>query len=165
MLQSPKAAAVANLVPQVLRGHRERLALGQQHHAHAAHLGGRVLQRRDGGAGCVLRGRGRLGGTFKDLFTSPVGFVTKDTAPIYGVTSTATTPTKMTLDATKRPGFLTRVGFLSTHAHDATSSPILRGAFITQRVLAIPVGQPDPSFLGDDAPGHLHDRARGHGGR
>ena len=73
------------------------------------------------------------GGTFKDLFTSPVGFVTSDTAPIYGVTPTATTPTKMTLDATKRPGFLTRIGFLSTHAHDATSSPILRGAFITQR--------------------------------
>ena len=82
------------------------------------------------------------------------------------MTSTATTPTKMTLDATKRPGFLTRVGFLSTYAHDATSSPILRGAFITQRVLAIPVGQPDPTFLEHDAAaGHLHDQARGHGGR
>ena len=88
------------------------------------------------------------GGTFGALFTSPVGFVTSATAPIYGVTSTATTPTKMNLDATKRPGFLTRIGFLSTHAHEATSSPILRGAFITQRVLAIPVGQPDPSFIG-----------------
>ena len=44
------------------------------------------------------------GGTFTDLFTSPTGFVTKDTASIYGVTSTATTPTKMALDATKRPG-------------------------------------------------------------
>ena len=84
------------------------------------------------------------GGTFADLYTSPVGFVTKDTAGIYGVTSTATTPTKMTLDATKRPGFLTRVAFLSTYAHDTTSSPLLRGAFITQRVLAIPVGDPPP---------------------
>lgn len=86
------------------------------------------------------------GGTFGDLLTSPVGFVTSNTASIYGVTSTATTPTKMTLDATKRPGFLTRIAFLSTFAHEATSSPILRGAFITQRVLAIPVGDPDPSF-------------------
>ena len=92
------------------------------------------------------------GGTFADLFTSPVGYVTKDTAPIYGVTSTATTPTKMTLDATKRPGFLTRAAFLSTFAHDKTSSPILRGAFITQRVLAIPVGDPDPSFIGMSPP-------------
>jgi hypothetical protein len=87
------------------------------------------------------------GGTFNDLFNSPNGFVTKNTAPIYGVTSTATTPTKMALDATKRPGFLSRVGFLSTFAHDTTSSPILRGAFITQVALAIPVGAPDPKFL------------------
>ena len=92
------------------------------------------------------------GGTFDDLFTSPNGFVTKNTASIYGVTSTATTPTKMPLDTTKRPGFLTRVGFLSTFAHDATSSPILRGAFITQVVLAIPVGDPDPSFIGMTPP-------------
>jgi len=88
------------------------------------------------------------GGTFTNLFTSPNGFVTKNTASIYGVTSTATTPTKTALDATKRPGFLSRVGFLSTFAHDTTSSPILRGAFITQQVLAIPVGDPDPSFIG-----------------
>jgi hypothetical protein len=88
------------------------------------------------------------GGTFADLWTSPNGFVTKNTAPIYGVTSTATTPTKTPLDATKRPGFLSRAGFLSTFAHDATSSPILRGAFITQQVLAIPVGDPDPSVIG-----------------
>jgi hypothetical protein len=86
-------------------------------------------------------------GTFKDLFTSPSGFVTKDTAPLYGVTSTATTPTKMALDAVKRPGFLTRVGFLSTFSHDDTSSPILRGAFISGRVLGIPTGTPDPSVL------------------
>jgi hypothetical protein len=87
------------------------------------------------------------GGTFRDLFNSPNGFVTSQTAPIYGVTSTAMTPTKMALDATKRPGFLTRVGFLSTHAHEMDTSPIQRGAFITQRVLGIPVGVPDPRFL------------------
>ena len=91
------------------------------------------------------------GGTFASLWTSPNGFVTKNTASIYGVTSTATTPTKTALDATKRPGFLSRVGFLSTFAHDTTSSPILRGAFITQQVLAIPVGDPDPSFIGMQA--------------
>jgi len=93
------------------------------------------------------------GGTFADLYTSPVGFVSSATASIYGVTSTATTPTKTTLDAAKRPGFLTRVGFLSTYAHDTTSSPILRGAFITQRVLAIPVGDPDPKFRDMQPPG------------
>jgi hypothetical protein len=92
------------------------------------------------------------GGKFQDLFTSSVGFVTKDTAQLYGVTSTATTPTKVTLDATKRPGFLTRVGFLSTFSHDDSSSPILRGAFISGRVLGVPTGTPDPSFLGMKPP-------------
>jgi len=87
------------------------------------------------------------GGSFADLFTSPAAFVTKNTASLYGVTSSATTPTKMMLDATKRPGFLSRVAFLSTFAHDTQSSAILRGAFVTQQVLAIPVGDPDPSFL------------------
>lgn len=93
------------------------------------------------------------GGTFADLFNSPAAFVTKNTASIYGVTSTATTPTKMMLDATKRPGFLSRIGFLSTFAHDTQSSPILRGAFVTQVVLAIPVGQPDPKFTAMTPPG------------
>jgi hypothetical protein len=92
------------------------------------------------------------GGTFKDVFTSNVGFVTKDTAALYGLTSTATTPTKVMLDATKRPGFLTRVGFLSTFSHDDSTSPILRGAFISGRILGIPSGTPDPSFLGMKPP-------------
>jgi hypothetical protein len=92
------------------------------------------------------------GGKFGDLFTSTSGFVTKDTAPLYGITSTATTPTKVALDAAKRPGFLTRIGFLSTFSHEDSSSPILRGAFINNRVLGIPTGTPDPSFLGVKPP-------------
>ena len=53
----------------------------------------------------------------------------------------------MALDATKRPGFLTRVAFLSTFSHFDATSPILRGAFITGRVLAVPTGTPNPAFL------------------
>lgn len=94
------------------------------------------------------------GGTFKDLFLSNVGFVTKDTATLYGLNpaSYGTMPTKVTLDATKRPGFLTRIGFLSTFSHHGASSPILRGAFISGRVLGIPTGTPDPSFIGKTPP-------------
>jgi hypothetical protein len=89
------------------------------------------------------------GGTFKDLFLSNVGYVTKDTAALYGLTGTTytSTPTQVTLDATKRPGFLTRVGFLSTFAHSDVTSPILRGAFVTGRVFGINPGQPDAKFL------------------
>jgi hypothetical protein len=148
LLQSPKAAAVGTLF------HKYYADISNNSHwanitmhtlpAWAAGSYNAAMAELDAFFGDVVTS----GGTFKDLFTSPVAFVTSATAPIYGVTSTATTPTRMMLDATRRPGFLTRIGFLSTHAHEATSSPILRGAFITQRVLAIPVGQPDPSFIG-----------------
>jgi len=147
MLQSPKAAAVATTF------HRSysNIAIGTPWTNNSAHTidnytsatYNAAMAELDAFFADVVVG----GGTFADLFTSPTGFVTSALAPIYGVTSTATTPTKMALDATKRPGFLTRVAFLSTFAHEATSSPILRGAFITQRVLAIPVGDPDPKFL------------------
>lgn len=93
------------------------------------------------------------GGAFKDLFLSNVGYVTSDTAPIYGVTGTFTsTPKQVTLDSTKRPGFLTRVGFLSTFAHYDVTSPILRGAFINGRVFGINPGTPNPAFLNATPP-------------
>jgi hypothetical protein len=152
MLQSPKAAAVASTYhrtyAQIANGtHWTNNTMHSIGNYTSASYTAAMSELDSFFADVVVNG-----GTFADLFTSPNGFVTKDTASIYGVTSTATTPTKMALDATKRPGFLTRVGFLSTFAHDATSSPILRGAFITQVVLAIPVGDPDPSFIGMTPP-------------
>jgi hypothetical protein len=147
MLMSPKASAVATTF------HRQyaNISLGTPWTNNTEHSIGNftsatynaAMAEQDAFFADVVVG----GGTFADLFTSPNGFVTSALAPIYGVTSSATTPTKMALDATKRPGFLTRVAFLSTFAHDAKTSPILRGAFVTQRVLAIPVGDPDPRFL------------------
>ena len=82
------------------------------------------------------------GGTFRDLFLSTTAFVTSDTAGIYGLNASSygATPTKVALDATKRPGFLTRIAFLSTFSHFDATSPILRGAFITGRVLNVPTG-------------------------
>jgi hypothetical protein len=152
MLQSPKASAVATTFHRTYAN----IAVGTPWTNNGSHsIGGytsatytAAMAEQDAFFADVVVN----GGTFSDLFNSPNGFVTKDLASIYGVTSTATTPTKMALDATKRPGFLTRVAFLSTFAHDTTSSPILRGAFITQRVLAIPVGDPDPSFIGMTPP-------------
>jgi hypothetical protein len=96
----------------------------------------------------------RTGGTFKDLFLSNTAFVTQDTAGIYGLNAASygATPTKTALDATKRPGFLTRIAFLSTFSHFDATSPILRGAFITGRVLAVPTGTPNPAFLGMKPP-------------
>jgi Protein of unknown function (DUF1592)/Protein of unknown function (DUF1588)/Protein of unknown function (DUF1595)/Protein of unknown function (DUF1585) len=88
-------------------------------------------------------------GTFKDLFLTNVAFVTSDTAAIYGLDASkyTTTPTRVTLDSTQRPGLFTRAGFLSTFAHFDTTAPILRGAFVTTSVLGIPLGQPPAGAL------------------
>lgn len=89
------------------------------------------------------------GGTFQDLFLSKAGFVTKDTAALYGLNpaSYGTQPTRVDLDGSQRPGFLTRLAFLSTFSKYDVTSPILRGAFISGRVIGINPGNPDPAAL------------------
>jgi hypothetical protein len=88
------------------------------------------------------------GGAFQDIFLSNVAFVTRDTATLYGLDSASygMQPTRVELDAGERPGFLTRVGFLSTFSKYDVTSPILRGAFISGRVLGVNPGTPDPAF-------------------
>ncbi|WP_437764640.1 DUF1592 domain-containing protein [Sorangium sp. So ce281] len=86
------------------------------------------------------------GGSFKDLLLSNVAFVNKDNAAIYGLdpASYGTELTKVELDANQRPGFLTRVGFLSSYAGYDATSPILRGAFISVYLLGVNPGPPIP---------------------
>ncbi len=86
------------------------------------------------------------GGSFKDLFLSNTAFVTKDTAAIYGLDGSmyGADLTKVTLDATQRPGFMTRIGFLSSYSHPSDTSPILRGAFVTVHMIGVDPGPPLP---------------------
>jgi hypothetical protein len=88
-------------------------------------------------------------GTFKDLFLSPIAFVNQDNAAIYGLAkaSYGTDLMKVTLDANQRPGFMTRAGFLSSYSHPDSTSPILRGAFVTVNFIGVDPGPPmiDPS--------------------
>jgi hypothetical protein len=93
-------------------------------------------------------------GTFKDLFLSNVAFVNKDNAAIYGLdpASYGTELQKVQLDAAQRPGFMTRVGFLSSYSHFADTSPILRGAFITVNLLGIDPGPPIDGALQKPVP-------------
>jgi hypothetical protein len=84
------------------------------------------------------------GGTFADLFLSPVAFVNDSTAAIYGLDPAAYGPdlVKVSLDPSQRPGFLTRVGFLSSFSAGASTSPVLRGAYISKNVLGIVIEDP-----------------------
>ncbi|MDC0677582.1 DUF1592 domain-containing protein [Sorangium atrum] len=79
------------------------------------------------------------GGAFKDLFLSNVGYVNQDTAPLYGLDAAdyGAELTRVELDPNERPGFLTRVGFLSSYSRYDATNPILRGAFVSTRLLGV----------------------------
>jgi hypothetical protein len=85
-------------------------------------------------------------GTYADLFTSPTAFVNKDTAPIYGLDGSkySTSLTQVQLDSNQRPGFMSRIGFLSSYSHYSNTAPILRGAFIAIYMLGLDVPPPPP---------------------
>ncbi len=90
------------------------------------------------------------GGKFADLFLSNMGFVNKYTAALYGLSATnfSTDLKKVELDKVQRPGFLTRLAFLSSHTHAENTSPILRGAFIAKNIIGTDQELvPDPNAL------------------
>jgi hypothetical protein len=69
------------------------------------------------------------------LLTTTDAFVSRTNAPVYGVASTATAPTKIALDGGQRAGLLTQAGFLGSHAHADGGSPVLRGKAVLTRFL------------------------------
>lgn len=85
-------------------------------------------------------------GSFDDLFLSKVAYVNEHNAAIYGLDPSAygAALTRVELDATQRPGFMTRAGFLSSYAGYDATSPILRGAFIAVYMLGVNPGAPLP---------------------
>lgn len=87
-------------------------------------------------------------GKFEDLFLSNVAYVNADTAPIYGLDPSKFGPelVRTELDPKERPGFLTRGAFLSSFAHEESTSPILRGVFIVT-LMGGATGAPSPSAL------------------
>lgn len=75
------------------------------------------------------------GSTLPSLLTSTTGFINKDNAPLYGLTSASATMQKTELPAGQRAGILTQPGFLGTAAHTDGSSPTFRGLAVMSRFL------------------------------
>jgi hypothetical protein len=95
-----------------------------------------------------------LNGSFGDLFLSPVAFLNQATAPLYGLEASSYGPalTRVELEASERPGFLTRAGFLSSFSGYSATSPILRGAYISQKVVGLKIDPPPPGAENAQAP-------------
>ena len=82
-------------------------------------------------------------GSMQSLFQSPAVFVNADLAPLYGVEpplegfvqSDATGP---------RAGLLTQPALMALLAHSDQSAPVLRGAFVRDRIMCLPVPPPPP---------------------
>jgi hypothetical protein len=87
-------------------------------------------------------------GTFEQLFTNNVGFVNEALAPIYGLDAAdfGSELSRVEFDPDERPGFLTRVAFLSSYSAYSSTSPILRGAYIS-RLMGLDPGPHAPDML------------------
>lgn len=75
-------------------------------------------------------------GTFADLLTSTTTRMNAELAAFYGAKGPTTDAFEtVTLDATKRAGFLTQASILSVYAKPGESSPVHRGKFVRERLL------------------------------
>jgi hypothetical protein len=74
------------------------------------------------------------GAALPRLFDARDGFASQTTAPLYGMTMSTAGPQKMAMPAGERAGILTNPGFLATHAHVDSSSPVMRGMTLLTRV-------------------------------
>jgi len=81
------------------------------------------------------------------VFTTPVGFVNAQLAPLYGFPADGYTTEfeQVDLDATQRAGLLTLPGFLSSFAVVDDPDTIRRGVFINHRILCRELPPPDPN--------------------
>jgi hypothetical protein len=80
-------------------------------------------------------------GTLQDLFTASYSFVDRTLAPLYGLASAATTPTRIELPASRR-GLLTQPAILAVTSHAKESSPVLRGVYVLERLLCRDIPAP-----------------------
>lgn len=85
----------------------------------------------------------------RELFSTRRTFVNTDLAALYGVdakgaTKVAFVPVDLPADG-HRAGLLSLGAFLTMNAHEASTSPTLRGKYVLERVLCVEVQPPPPN--------------------
>jgi hypothetical protein len=85
---------------------------------------------------------------FQGVFETPIAFVNKALAGIYGVTASATGTQRVELPASaKRIGLLGKAAFLALNAHSNETSPTLRGKYIRERLLCESIPAPPANVV------------------
>jgi hypothetical protein len=82
-------------------------------------------------------------GTVPALFTSPTIYVTPKLAALYGVEAPASGVLAVSRPG-ERHGLLTQPALMALLAHADQSAPVLRGAFVRERVMCVEVEPPPP---------------------
>ena len=90
-------------------------------------------------------------GSFEQLFSSPSVWVDATLGPLYGATEPATEFMAQTLPD-PRAGLLTQPGLLALLSHSNQTAPVMRGAFVRERILcdAVPPPPPDVNAIPPD---------------
>lgn len=83
-------------------------------------------------------------GTMQALFTSPKIFATPSLASLYGLAPGPGDALTSAEVPAQRFGLLTQPALMALLAHSDQSGPVLRGVFVRERILCLPVDQPPP---------------------
>jgi Protein of unknown function (DUF1588)/Protein of unknown function (DUF1592)/Protein of unknown function (DUF1595)/Protein of unknown function (DUF1587)/Protein of unknown function (DUF1585) len=83
-------------------------------------------------------------GTFQRLFTDPNVWVNATLAPVYGGQAPLNDFQPQTLPD-PRAGLLTQPALLTLLSHSDQTAPVIRGVFVRERILCLPVAPPPPT--------------------
>jgi Protein of unknown function (DUF1588)/Protein of unknown function (DUF1592)/Protein of unknown function (DUF1595)/Protein of unknown function (DUF1587)/Protein of unknown function (DUF1585) len=83
-------------------------------------------------------------GTFQRLFTDPSVWVNGTLAPVYGGQAPLDDFQPQTLPD-PRSGLLTQPALLALLSHSDQTAPVIRGVFVRERILCLPVAPPPPT--------------------
>lgn len=84
------------------------------------------------------------GGNFERLFTDPSVWVDGTLAPVYGGAAPTADFEAQTLPE-PRFGLLTQPALLTLLSHSDQTAPVIRGVFVRERILCLPVAPPPPT--------------------
>jgi hypothetical protein len=101
------------------------------------------------------------GGSFERLFTSPSVWVDATLGPLYGAPEATSEFAALTLPG-PRAGLLTQPGLLALLSHSNQTAPVIRGAFVRERILcdAVPAPPPDVNAIPPDPDPNATTRER-----